>query len=93
MKEREGGTHARGPKRRLWRKIHIGIDQETQEIRASEVTSRGIGDKLNFQCQTVNFVPLALRWKRRKSVRPFSGVSAISAARRHIFRKDCGIKL
>ena len=32
-----------GPKRRLWRKIHIGIDEETMEIRAIEVTSRGIG--------------------------------------------------
>ena len=33
-----------GPKRRLWRKIHIGIDEETLEIRAIEVTSSGIGD-------------------------------------------------
>ena len=33
-----------GPKRRLWRKIHIGIDEETLEIRAVEATSNGIGD-------------------------------------------------
>jgi hypothetical protein len=33
-----------GPKRRLWRKIHIGIDEETLEIRAVEVTSSSIGD-------------------------------------------------
>ena len=44
--EGEGEWNARkhgGPKRRLWRKIHIGIDEETMEIRAIEVTSRGIG--------------------------------------------------
>ena len=33
-----------GPKRRLCSKIHIGIDEETMEIRAIEVTSSGIGD-------------------------------------------------
>jgi len=45
--EGEGEWNARkhgGPKRRLWRKIHIGIDQETLEIRAIEVTSSSIGD-------------------------------------------------
>jgi hypothetical protein len=33
-----------GPKRRIWRKIHIGIDEETMEVRAVEVTSSNIGD-------------------------------------------------
>ena len=33
-----------GSKRRLWRKIHIGIDEKTLEIRAIEVTSSSIGD-------------------------------------------------
>jgi hypothetical protein len=45
--EGEGEWNARkhgGPKRRLWRKIHIGIDEETLEIRAVEVTSSTIGD-------------------------------------------------
>ena len=45
--EGEGEWNARkhgGSKRRLWRKIHIGIDAETLEIRAIEVTSRSIGD-------------------------------------------------
>jgi hypothetical protein len=45
--EGEGEWSARkhgGPKRRLWRKIHIGIDAETLEIRAIEVTSSSIGD-------------------------------------------------
>jgi hypothetical protein len=45
--EGEGEWNARkhgGPKRRLWRKIHIGIDEETLEIRAIEVTGSNIGD-------------------------------------------------
>ena len=33
-----------GSKRRVWRKIHIAIDEETLEIRAVEVTSSAIGD-------------------------------------------------
>lgn len=33
-----------GPRRRLWRKIHTGIDEETLEICAVEVTSSSIGD-------------------------------------------------
>lgn len=31
-------------KRRIWRKIHTGIDKETREIRAVEVTSSTFGD-------------------------------------------------
>lgn len=45
--EGEGEWNARkhgGTKRRLWRKIHIGIDEKTLEIRAVEVTSSSIGD-------------------------------------------------
>ena len=45
--EGEGEWNARkhgGPKRRLWRKIQIGIDEQTLEIRAIEVTSSSIGD-------------------------------------------------
>jgi len=45
--EGEGEWNARkhgGPKRRVWRKIHLGIDEETLEIRAVEVTSSDIGD-------------------------------------------------
>ncbi len=46
--EGEGEWNARkhgDPKRRLWRKIHIGIDGETLELRAIEPTSSGIGDE------------------------------------------------
>ena len=45
--EGEGEWHARkhgGVKRRLWRKIHIGVDEQTLEIRATEVTGSRVGD-------------------------------------------------
>ena len=45
--EGEGEWNARkhgGPKRRVWRKIHIGIDEETLEVRAVEITGSNIGD-------------------------------------------------
>ena len=45
--EGEGEWNARkhgGPKRCLWRKIHIGVDEQTLEIRAIEVTGSNVGD-------------------------------------------------
>ena len=45
--EGEGEWNARkhgGTKRRVWRKVHLGIDEQTLEIRAVEVTSSDIGD-------------------------------------------------
>ena len=42
----DGESNARkhgGTKRRLWRRIHIAIDEETLEIRAIEVTGSNIG--------------------------------------------------
>ena len=45
--EGEGEWHARkhgGAKRRLWRKIHIGVDEQTLEIRAIEITGSNVGD-------------------------------------------------
>lgn len=45
--EGEGEWNARkhgGPKRRIWRKIHIGIDEKTLEVRAVEVTISNVGD-------------------------------------------------
>ena len=45
--EGEGEWHTRkhgGSRRRVWRKIHLGIDEETLEIRAVEVTSSNVGD-------------------------------------------------
>ncbi|WP_276308244.1 IS5 family transposase [Roseovarius nitratireducens] len=45
--EGEGEWHARkhgGSKRRVWRKIHLGIDEQTLEVRAVEVTGSHIGD-------------------------------------------------
>lgn len=43
----EGEWNARkhgGAKRRVWRKIHIGIDKETLETRAAEFTTSDVGD-------------------------------------------------
>jgi len=45
--EGEGEWHTRkhgGPKRRVWHKIHLGIDEETLEIRAVEITGSHIDD-------------------------------------------------
>ncbi|MBN2906302.1 MAG: IS5 family transposase [Rhodobacteraceae bacterium] len=45
--EGEGEWNARkhgGAKRRVWRKIHLGIDEKTLEIQAVEFTSSDIGD-------------------------------------------------
>ncbi|CTQ32653.1 Transposase DDE domain protein [Jannaschia rubra] len=47
--EGEGEWHARkhgGPKRCVWRKIHLGIDEETLEVRAVEITGSHIGNAL-----------------------------------------------
>jgi Transposase DDE domain len=45
--EGEGEWNARkhgGTKRRVWRKIHIGIDEKSLEIRAAEFTTNDVGD-------------------------------------------------
>lgn len=45
--EGEGDWNARkhgGAKRRIWRKIHIGIDEKTLEIRAAEFITSDVGD-------------------------------------------------
>jgi hypothetical protein len=45
--EGEGEWDARkhgGSKRRVWRKIHIGIDEQTLEIRSVEITGSNTGD-------------------------------------------------
>lgn len=49
--EWNAGKHG-GTKRRIWRKSHIGIDQETLEIRALEITSSNIGDALEMRFGT-----------------------------------------
>jgi hypothetical protein len=45
--EGKGEWNARkhgGSKRRIWRKIHIGIDEDTLEVRAVEVTTSNVGN-------------------------------------------------
>lgn len=57
--EGEGGWHARkhgGPKRRVWRKIHLGIDEETLEIRTVEITRSHFSDGERCLACHVRFV-------------------------------------
>lgn len=45
--EGEGEWHRRkhgGSKRRIWRKLHIGIDEGSLEVRAVEITGNDVGD-------------------------------------------------
>ena len=50
VSKQSGGLFARrwrkhgGAKRRVWRKLHIGIDEQTLEIRAAEFTTSDVGD-------------------------------------------------
>ena len=49
--EGEGEWNARkhgGSKKRLWRKLHLGMDEETLEIRAVGVTTSNVGDAPMF---------------------------------------------
>ncbi|WP_446720191.1 transposase [Leisingera sp. ANG-DT] len=41
--EWNAGKHG-GPKRRIWRKMHLRIDEGTLEVRADEITSSNDGD-------------------------------------------------
>ncbi len=57
--EGEGEWNARkhgGPKRRIWRKIYIGIDEKTLEVRAVEVTTSNVGDALMLP-ELLNQIP------------------------------------
>lgn len=43
----EGEWHARkhgGTRRRVWRKVHLAVDEATLEVRAVEITGSGVGD-------------------------------------------------
>ncbi len=43
----EGEWHARkhgGARRRVWRKVHLAVDEATLEVRAVEITDSGVGD-------------------------------------------------
>ena len=51
--EGEGEWNARkhgGTKRHVWRKIHIGIDEKTLEIRVVKFTTSGVGDATCCPC-------------------------------------------
>ena len=50
IRKHSGGRFSRrtrkhgGAKRRVWRKIHIGIDEKTLEIHAAQFTTSDVGD-------------------------------------------------
>ena len=50
IRKQSGGLFSRrtrkhgGSKRRVWRKVHLAIDEQTLEIRAVEITSSDVGD-------------------------------------------------
>ena len=50
IRKQSGGLFSRrtrkhgSTKRRVWRKIHIGLDEQTLEIRAAEFTTSDVGD-------------------------------------------------
>lgn len=50
IRKQSGGLFSRqtrkhgGPKRRVWRKIHLGIDEQTLAVRAVETTGNHISD-------------------------------------------------
>ena len=71
--EGEGEWHARkhgGAKRRLWRKIHIGVDEQTLEIRAVEITGSNVGDAPTLP-ELLDQIPADVRrlGHRRRSLR------------------------
>ena len=71
--ESEGEWHAckhGGPKRRLWRKIHLGIDEQTLEVRAIEVTGSHIGDAPMLPDLLGQIAPNQVAYKSNK--RPFA---------------------
>ena len=90
--EGEGEWNARkhgGSKRRTWRKIHIGIDEETLEVRAVEVTTSNVGDapmlpELLNQIpadQTIGSVTADGAYDTRRCHRPQRGRQRITLSR------------
>lgn len=72
--EGEGEWNARkhgGTKRRVWRKIPIGIDEKSLEIRAAEFTTSEIGDA-PMLTELLGQIPPGCQ--RRRKIRPRGGV-------------------
>ena len=62
--EGEGEWNARkhgGTKRRIWRKVHIGIDEKTLEVRRVEVTSSNVEDAIMLP-ELLNQIPPGQVW-------------------------------
>lgn len=51
----EGEWHARkhgGVRRRVWRKVHLAVDESTLEVRAVEVTTSDVGPSRQIASQS-----------------------------------------
>jgi hypothetical protein len=84
--EGEGEWHARkhgGPKRRVWRKIHLGIDEETLEI--GSVTADGAYDTRKCHDAIANRGAHAVI-PPRKNAKPWKTVTAGAVARNEALR-------
>ena len=60
----EGEWHARkhgGPKRRIWRKIHLGIDKETLEVLGLDADGGDGCASLRSRCRPTDTLPERLR--------------------------------
>ena len=78
--EGEGEWQARkhgGPKRRVWRKIPLGIDEQTLELRAVEVTGSHIGD-----APVLPGLLSQIRQARRSAASPLTAPMIPASARR-----------
>jgi hypothetical protein len=99
--EGEGEWNARkhgGAKRRVWRKVHLGIDEQTLEIRAVEVTSSDVGDAPMLP-ELLSQIPpdqqiasvtadgaYDTRKCHRKNAKPWKAITAGAAARNETLR-------
>jgi hypothetical protein len=78
--EGEGEWNARkhgGTKRRVWRKIHIGIDEQTLEIRAAEFTTSDVGDAPMLP-ELLDQIPLIRRSPASPLTAPSTPASAMT---------------
>ncbi|WP_341535043.1 transposase [Acetobacter sacchari] len=46
IREADGAPERGGLKRRIWRKLHIGTDEGSLEIRTTDITDDDVGDSL-----------------------------------------------
>ncbi|MFT5651965.1 MAG: hypothetical protein ACI9TZ_003462 [Yoonia sp.] len=68
-----------GSKRRIWRKIYIGIDEETLEVRAIEVTSSDIGPFHGLQSNHYRSMDVPILPELLNQIPPDQDISSVTA--------------